>query len=58
MIARLFYRAMRILTYILILFAAILLLSKLLPFAGEIFKGILNFFKNIAKEFNRIKTLL
>lgn len=44
---RLFYRACRLLTYIIIIAAIIFVLTKMLPIIGSIFDSILHFIKSI-----------
>ncbi|WP_149554540.1 hypothetical protein [Treponema pectinovorum] len=62
MIIELFYKALRILTIIIVVFAVMLLLSKILPFAGDIFNSIMSFFKavfnNLFRLFEKLKDII
>ncbi len=54
----LFYKTMRILTWIIIIIAIILVLSKLLPFIGDIFQTITKLIKGFADKLSSVKDLV
>lgn len=58
MMINLFYKTMRILTWIIIIIAVILVLSKLLPFIGDIFQTITKLIKGFADKLSSVKDLV
>ena len=58
MMINLFYKTMRILTWIIIIIAVILVLSKLLPFIGDIFQSITKLIKGFADKLSSVKDLV
>ncbi len=58
MMINLFYKTMRILTWIIIIIAIILVLSKLLPFIGDIFQTITKLIKGFADKLSSVKDLV
>ncbi|OJF76968.1 MAG: hypothetical protein BKP49_05210 [Treponema sp. CETP13] len=58
MMINLFYKTMRILTWIIIIIAIILVLSKLLPFIGDIFQTITKLIKGFADKLSSVKDLI
>lgn len=58
MMINLFYKTMRILTWIIIIIAIILVLSKLLPFIGDIFQSITKLIKGFADKLYSVKDLV
>lgn len=58
MMINLFYKTMRILTWIIIIIAIILVLSKLLPFIGDIFQSITKLIKGFADKLSSVKDLV
>lgn len=54
----LFYKTMRVLTWIIIIIAVILVLSKLLPFIGDIFQSITKLIKGFADKLSSVKDLV
>lgn len=54
MILRLFYKAMRIITWIIIIMSVIFITSKLLPIIGDVFNAII---KTIEGFFHKIASL-
>ena len=58
MMINLFYKTMRILTWIIIIIAVILVLSKLLPFIGDIFQSITKLIKGFADKLSSVKDLI
>ena len=58
MMINLFYKTMRILTWIIIIIAIILVLSKLLPFIGDIFQTITKLIKGFADKMSSVKDLV
>lgn len=58
MMINLFYKTMRILTLIIIIIAIILVLSKLLPFIGDIFQTITKLIKGFADKLSSVKDLV
>lgn len=58
MMINLFYKTMRILTWIIIIIAVILILSKLMPFIGDIFQYITKLIKGFADKLSSVKDLV
>lgn len=58
MMARLFYRTLRLLTWIIIIMVVILALSKLLPFIGDIIKNIVGLVKVFVHKIGFLNKLL
>ena len=58
MMINLFYKTMRILTWIIIIIAIILVLSKLLPFIGDIFQTITKLIKGFADKLSSVKDMV
>ncbi len=58
MMINLFYKTIRILTWIIIIIAIILVLSKLLPFIGDIFQTITKLIKGFADKLSSVKDLV
>ncbi len=58
MMINLFYKTIRILTWIIIIIAIILVLSKLLPFVGDIFQTITKLIKGFADKLSSVKDLV
>ena len=58
MMINLFYKTMRILTWIIIIIAIILVLSKLLPFIGDIFQTSTKLIKGFADKLSSVKDLV
>ena len=58
MMARLFYRTLRLLTWIIIIMVVILALSKLLPFIGDIIKNIVGLVKVFVHKIGSLNKLL
>lgn len=58
MMINLFYKTMKKLTWIIIIIAVILVLSKLLPFIGDIFQSITKLIKGFADKLSSVKDLV
>lgn len=58
MILNLFYKAMRIITWIIIIMAVIFLISKLLPVIGDIFSFITKSIENIFHKLDSLKDMV
>lgn len=58
MILNLFYKAMRIITWIIIIMAVIFLISKLLPVIGDIFSFITKTIENIFHKLDSLKDMV
>ncbi len=58
MMARLFYRTLRLLTWIIIIMVVIFALSKLLPFIGDIIKNIVGLVKVFVNKIGSLNKLL
>ena len=58
MILNLFYKAMRIITWIIIIMAVIFLISKLLPVIGDILSFITKAIENIFHKLDSLKDIV
>lgn len=58
MMLNLFYKTMRILTWIIIIMAVIFILSKLLPFIGDVINFITNIFKGFMNKLDSLKDFI
>lgn len=58
MMLNLFYKTMRILTWIIIIMAVIFILSKLLPFIGDVINFITNMFKGFMNKLDSLKDFI
>lgn len=58
MILKLFYKAMRILTWIIIIMAIIFVISKVLPFIGDVFNYITNAISGLFHKLDVFKDLI